>query len=191
MTVILSEKELALCGKYSQKERPTYYSVDLSRDVSISEDMEKFIILAPQETRSAVGDWVRHNKRVNEQNSARDSLLQECLQLEKDAAQAQVDELNQRLDAYNKFHEKYFKNVFSDGSKKDTAFGEVPDVRMFLDMLSRSVDEILSEKERANHLVVLMNVLQTLANSDNLTSGERDQINSLSRPFLAYTNGNK
>lgn len=198
--VALSPEEQALVTKYSLKFRPDYYSFAHQQSIPISEDLEAFIILMPPEARQDVVNWIKENTRYANQNTARNDLLAESLNLEMADADAQLVELNTMLNNYNKFRESYFKNIFPETSQNSTTnssvmptkqqrFASVAEVGQVLSDLNTAVQENLSLQDRAQHLRVLSSILLQILNGSKITPDQKSQAASWAGPFSTYTNG--
>ena len=198
----LSAKEQNLVSKYSKKNRPTYYSSAQNKDVSISEEMEAFIILAPPESRNAVVTWANKAIKKTDATSTRNSLLNECLTFENADATAQIEELDKELADYDQFRSKYYTNIFPENAppdnknpsvlpSKQTRFGAVPEVGQAMNDLSLTVSEVLSIRDRAKHLQVMCSVLTTKLTVSDISKAQKQEIASWATPFSAYDNKDK
>jgi hypothetical protein len=175
-----SEAETVAQKSKNEDELPVYYNSDLQTNVKISRDFEAFLILSPDDLKTAAVAWIKQSVALQQTNKDRDALLSLAISQEMTNAQSKMNALDQVLGNFNKFRLTF---------QTSSTFTNVPEVQRFLLDLQRPIEELVVARDRAQFDNVASQVIQRKYDQLVVSAPEIQELQSWQSVLSAYLQG--
>ena len=149
---------------------PSYYSSDSKSRREIGRDFEGFLILQSTDQKQVLLKWLQQVNDIEQDNTDRDKLTDQYLDLRTTDATARIAELDLQLKGFDKFR----SSLFGDGADP-SRFAEIVELNTLIQAMQRPLEEITIQREIAFHernLAKLINNRRTKAKSNKDTEKE-------------------
>ena len=180
MAISLTEDELAFVNTHrlSADALPTYFDASVQKDVQISRDFEAYLILAPNDLKSAAIAWINTAVQLNHSNLLRDTLVQRATAQEVSNSTLEYNAYQTALTNFQDFRENFL-------TEQD--FATVTEVQLFLSDLQAVMDEITTGSDRAQYALTLATVVSRYNDKIAVSQALVEELQSWSVPLGSYT----
>lgn len=174
MSITWSTSELDMIKKQTLKDlRPSYYSVTNKNYIQISDDFEGYLILQAADDKQKLLTWIADISKINNDTKSQNELLARFLAVREEDANARIAELDEKLNKYSDMQATLIT------SGEDPArYAELIELSLMLKAITKSVDNILMQREQAFHELCVVKSVTNLLNVEKVSDEAEKEITS-------------
>lgn len=154
--------------------RPSFFDAATSHDQEISEDMEAALILIPAESRQQASQRIDAQTEQTDRVKKRDAILLAALTVDLENADAQVRELDTKVNDLQAFTAKF------------AAYASVSEIGTLLRDTQLGTDELIMAADRAKHRQVCATVLAQRIERSGISEALDNERKSWTRVLHEY-----